>query len=44
MNGSMMVVNLENEDAARAWAKNDPYIIGNVWETIEIIPFRMADV
>lgn len=44
MHGSMLVVQLENEEAARAWVNADPYTINKVWETVEILPFRVAEV
>jgi uncharacterized protein len=44
MHGSMLVVQLENEDAAKKWVSEDPYITGKVWERVEILPFRVADV
>lgn len=44
MHGSMLVVQLENEETARRWVNADPYVTGKVWEKIEILPFRIADV
>jgi uncharacterized protein len=44
MHGSMLVVQLENEQAARSWVNEDPYITGKVWERVEILPFRVAEV
>lgn len=44
MHGSMLVVNLENSEAVHNWVNEDPYVQGKVWEKIEIIPFRIADV
>lgn len=44
MHGSMLVVQLENEDAVKKWIDEDPYVTGKVWENIEILPFRIADV
>ena len=44
MHGSMLVVQLENEDAVKEWVKEDPYIQGKVWEHVEILPFRIAEV
>ena len=44
MHGSMLVVQLENEEAVKRWVQADPYITGKVWEHINIFPFRMADV
>lgn len=44
MNGSMLVIEIETLEAAYAWIKQDPYVLGGVWDKIEIIPFRMAQV
>ena len=44
MHGSMLVVQLENEEAVKKWADEDPYVTGKVWEKIEILPFRIAEV
>jgi uncharacterized protein YciI len=44
MHGSMIIVQLENEEAAQQWVNEDPYIKGKVWEKIEILPFRVANV
>jgi len=44
MHGSMLVVQLENEEAVKKWVEEDPYVTGKVWEKIEILPFRIADV
>lgn len=43
MYGSMLVVQLENEEAVKAWINEDPYITNNVWEHVEILPFRVAE-
>jgi len=42
--GSMLLVNGESETEVKAWIMTDPYIIGKVWEEVEIIPFKIADV
>jgi uncharacterized protein YciI len=44
MVGSMLVVQLEDEDAVRRWINEDPYLTGKVWDNIEIISFRIAEV
>jgi len=44
MVGSMVIINAENEYAARLWLQEDPYIAGQVWETVEVLPFKLADV
>ncbi|MEI9910719.1 MAG: YciI family protein [Bacteroidota bacterium] len=44
MIGSMMVVQFETEDALLYWMKNEPYITGDVWQSIEVKPFKVADI
>ena len=38
--GSLMVADFDNEDAARTFAENDPYMIEGVFERVEVKPFR----
>ncbi|UTA67704.1 YciI family protein [Emticicia sp. 21SJ11W-3] len=44
MTGSVMIVQFEDEAALQNWYCNEPYIQQNVWQSIEIKPFRVADV
>jgi uncharacterized protein len=44
MIGSMMVVQFETEDDLLNWMRNEPYINGNVWQDIEVKPFKIAEV
>ncbi len=44
MEGSVMIVQFETEEQFNDWYKNEPYITGGVWKTIEVKPFRIADV
>lgn len=44
MNGSMVVIDVANEQAVREWLQDEPYITGRVWNEVDILPFRMADV
>lgn len=44
MIGSMMVVQFETEDDLTYWMRHEPYITGNVWQRIEVKPFKVADV
>ncbi len=44
MVGSMIVVNLDNEEAVKKWVNEDPYITGKVWEHVQIVPFKIAEV
>ncbi len=38
--GSLIIVDIESEDAALAFAQNDPYTTGGVFERVEVRPFR----
>ena len=44
MYGSMLVVNLETEEAVKEWVNFDPYFTERVWKHIQIFPFKIADV
>ena len=44
MRGSMMIVQFETQDDFQRWYDNEPYITQGVWKTIEVKPFRVADV
>lgn len=44
MFGSMLVISADNEAGAREWINEDPYVKGRVWDKIDIIPFRVANV
>lgn len=44
MVGSMLVVNLEDEAAVHQWIEVDPYRTGKVWEHVQVVPFRIAEV
>jgi len=44
MIGSMMVVEFETDEALQRWLQQEPYVTGNVWERIDIKPFRRADI
>ena len=44
MEGSVMIVQFETEEQFQNWYDNEPYIVAGVWQTIEIKPFKVADV
>ncbi len=44
MRGSMLIVNLQDEMAVEQWLAADPYVVGKVWDKIEVLPFKVADV
>lgn len=44
MIGSTMVLQFETKEQLQAWIDSEPYISNNVWEKIDIKPFRVANV
>ena len=44
MRGSIMIVQFETPEDFQKWYVSEPYITGGVWQTIEVKPFRVADV
>ena len=44
MNGSVMILQFETEDEMKAWYEHEPYVMGKVWQTIEVKSFRVAEV
>lgn len=44
MKGSVMILRFETEEDFREWYANEPYITEGVWKSIEVKPFRVAEV
>lgn len=44
MIGSVMILQFETDEELEAWKQRDPYITQKVWETIDVKPFKVADV
>lgn len=42
MIGSTLYVDFDTPDELDAWLTNDPYVKGEVWEDINIMPIRLA--
>lgn len=42
MKGSVMIVDFENREELDKWLQVEPYVTGNVWQDIEVIPFRIG--
>jgi uncharacterized protein len=40
--GSTMVVEFPNRAAVEDWIAADPYTLGGVWQSVTIVPFRVA--
>ena len=43
MTGSMMVVQFQRAEVLQEWLKDEPYVVGEVWKTIEVKPFKVAE-
>ena len=44
MIGSTMVLQFENEEELEAWKQAEPYITQKIWESVDIKPFKVANV
>jgi uncharacterized protein YciI len=44
MEGSVMIVQFETEEQFQNWYNNEPYIKAGVWKTVEVKPFKVAEV
>lgn len=43
MTGSAVILNCGTREDAEAWIESDPYVAGNVWQSISLHPFLPAD-
>lgn len=43
MIGSTLIVNFSDKDEIGKWLEQEPYVIGKVWENIEIISCKVSD-
>ena len=44
MVGSIMILQFEDEEQLEAWKQSEIYISQNIWESVDIKPFRVAEV
>lgn len=42
MIGSAAVAEFDTREELDAWLRSDPYVTGDVWRDIEVIPYRVA--
>ena len=42
MIGSTIYVEFESREALDEWIDQDPYVKGNVWQDITVVPIRLA--
>ena len=42
MIGSLIIADFPDRAALDAWLTNDPYVTGDVWRDIEVVPFRVS--
>jgi uncharacterized protein YciI len=43
MIGSTMVLQFENDEELEAWKQGEPYITQKIWESVDIKPFKVAN-
>ncbi|HEY4327853.1 MAG TPA: YciI family protein [Mucilaginibacter sp.] len=44
MIGSVMILEFETEEGLEVWKQSEPYITQKIWESVDIKPFRVANV
>lgn len=44
MIGSVMILQFSTEEELDAWRKNEPYITQGIWESVDVKPFKVANV
>ncbi|MES2062294.1 MAG: YciI family protein [Bacteroidota bacterium] len=44
MIGSVLIVQFETEEELQAWQQREPYITQKIWETVDVKPFKVANV
>ncbi len=44
MIGSTMIMQFETDEELEAWKQSEPYITQKIWESVDIKPFRVANV
>jgi uncharacterized protein YciI len=42
MAGSLMIVEADDIEAARAFNANDPYTLAGLWESVDVRPYRVT--
>ncbi len=42
MCGSVMVVDFPDRESLNKWLENEPYVKGNVWDQIEVMPCKIG--
>ena len=40
--GSLFIVEADSADAVRAWTKDDPYALANLFATVTVTPWRLV--
>ena len=44
MIGSVMIMQFESDEELTVWKQTEPYITQGVWETVDVKPFKVAEV
>lgn len=42
MRGSLLIVDFENIEELQKWLDQEAYVVGNVWQDIDIIPCKIG--
>lgn len=42
MRGSVMIVEFQNVEKLQEWLDHEPYMTGNVWKDIDVIPCKIG--
>lgn len=42
MIGSTLIVDFPTREAMEAWLDSDPYVLGGVWQDVQVIPCQIA--
>jgi uncharacterized protein YciI len=42
MIGSVLILDFLSRDELDAWLKVEPYMVGDVWRRVEVLPFRVG--
>jgi len=42
MIGTVMILQFESEEQLEVWKQEEPYLTRDIWETVDIKPFKVA--
>ncbi len=44
MSGSIMILDFHSRSELDFWLESEPYVVGEVWKTVEVIPCAVAPI